>query len=58
MPQMYDTLAHIFEEFAYFLIGAVVSVSRVTLDGWENFGAGDHRAVIEDPAEQSQVEHL
>lgn len=55
---MYHTLAHIFEEFAYFLIGAELSVSRVTLDGWEHFGAGDHRAVIKDPAEQSQAERL
>lgn len=52
---MYDKLTHIFEEFVDFLIGTEVSVSWMTLDSWEHFSAGDYRAVIKDPAEQSQV---
>lgn len=55
---MYDKLAHIFEELADFLIGAEVSVSWMTLDSREHFSAGDYRAVIKDPAEQSQVVRL
>lgn len=55
---MYDKLAHIFKELADFLIGAEVSVSWMALDSWEHFSAGDNRAVIKDPAEQSQVIRL
>lgn len=52
MAQMHIALAHVLEEFADFLIGWV---SRVPLDGWEPFSAGDHSTVIRTPAEQGLV---
>lgn len=55
---MCDTLAYIFEEIGDFLMSAEVSVSWMTLDGWEHFSADDYRAVRKDPAKQSQVVRL
>lgn len=55
---MYTKHTYISEELADFLIGAEVSVSWMTLDSREHFSASNYRAVIKDPAEQSQVVRL